>query len=73
MYEKAEKAIGYILKRYYKYKKLWDKQFGKRLLEYTLWDYMINLKLKMSLRFYLIYKLTKVKQQALKDFIKENL
>jgi hypothetical protein len=27
----------------------------------------------MSLRFYLIYKLTEVKQQALKDFIKENL
>jgi hypothetical protein len=27
----------------------------------------------MSLRFYLIYKLIKVKQQALKDFIKENL
>jgi hypothetical protein len=27
----------------------------------------------MSLRFYPIYKLTKVKQQALKDFIKENL
>jgi ethanolamine utilization protein EutA (predicted chaperonin) len=27
----------------------------------------------MSLRFYPIYKLTKVKQQALKDFIRENL
>jgi hypothetical protein len=27
----------------------------------------------MSIRFYLIYKLIKVKQQALKDFIKENL
>jgi hypothetical protein len=27
----------------------------------------------MSLRFYPIYKLTEVKQQALKDFIKENL
>jgi hypothetical protein len=25
IYEKAKKAIGYILKRYYKYKKLWDK------------------------------------------------
>jgi hypothetical protein len=36
MYEEAKKAIGYILKRYHKYKKLWDKQFGKRLLEYTL-------------------------------------
>jgi hypothetical protein len=34
---------------------------------------MINLKLEISLRFYPIYKLIKVKQQALKDFIKENL
>ena len=72
-YKEAEKAIRYILKRYYKYKKLWDKQFGKRLLEYAPQDYAINLKLKMSLRFYLIYKLTEVKQQVLKDFIKENL
>jgi hypothetical protein len=62
MYKEAKKAIRYILKRYYKYKKLWDKQFGKKLLKYTLWDYIINLKLEISLRFYLIYKLTKVKQ-----------
>jgi hypothetical protein len=73
MYEKAKKAIRYILKRYYKYKKLWDKQFSKRLLKYALWDYIINLKLGISLRFYPIYKLTKVEQQAFKDFIKENL
>ena len=58
MYEEAEKAIGYILKRYHKYKKLWNEQFGERLLEYILWDYAINLKLKISLRFFLIYKLT---------------
>jgi hypothetical protein len=62
MYKKSKKAIGYVLKRYYKYKKLWDKQFSKRLLKYALWDYIINLKLGTSLRFYLIYKLTKVKQ-----------
>jgi hypothetical protein len=36
IYEEAEKAVRYILKRYYKYKKLWNKQFSKRLLEYTL-------------------------------------
>ena len=58
MYKEAEKAIGYILKRYYKYKKLWNEQFGERLLEYILWDYAINLKLKTSLRFFLMYKLT---------------
>jgi hypothetical protein len=73
MYKEAEKAVRYILKRYYKYKKLWDKQFSKRLLKYILWDYTIDLKLKISLRFYLIYKLTEVEQQALKDFIRENL
>ena len=61
MYKKAEKAIGYILKRYHKYKKLWDKQFSKRLLKYILQNHAINLKLGMSLRFYPIYKLTEVK------------
>ena len=58
IYKEAEKAIGYVLKRYYKYKKLWNEQFNKRLLEYALWDYVINLKLGISLRFFLIYKLT---------------
>ena len=57
IYKKAEKAIGYIPKKYYKYKKLWNKQFSKRLLEYALQDYAINLKLEISLRFFPIYKL----------------
>ena len=61
IYKEAKKAIRYILKRYYKYKKLQDKQFSKRLLKYILQDHVINLKLKTSLRFYPIYKLTKVK------------
>jgi hypothetical protein len=73
MYKEAKKAVRYVLKRYYKYKKLWDKQFGKRLSEYALWDYIINLKPGIILRFYPIYKLIKVKQQALKDFIREIL
>ena len=60
IYKEAKKAIGYILKRYYKYKKLWNKQFSKRLLKYILWDYAINLKLKTSLRFFLIYKLIEI-------------
>ena len=58
IYKKVEKAIGYIPKRYYKYKKLWNEQFGERLLEYVLQDYAINLKLEISLRFFLTYKLT---------------
>ena len=60
IYKETEKAIRYVLKRYYKYKKLWNKQFGERLLKYTLWDYAINLKLKISLRFFPIYKLIKM-------------
>ena len=60
IYKEAEKAIGYIPKRYYKYKKLWNKQFSKRLLEYILQDYIINLKLEINLRFFLIYKLTEI-------------
>ena len=59
IYKEAEKAIKYILKRYYKYKKLWNKQFGKRLLKYILQDYIINLKLGINFRFFLIYKLIK--------------
>ena len=59
IYKKAEKAIKYILKRYYKYKKLWNKQFSERLLKYILQDYTINLKLKISLRFFPMYKLIK--------------
>ena len=58
IYKEAEKAIGYVPKRYYKYKKLWNEQFGKRLLKYALWDYVINLKLETSPRFFPIYKLT---------------
>ena len=57
IYKEAEKAIRYILKGYYKYKKLWNKQFSKRLLKYILQDYIINLKLEISLRFFPIYKL----------------
>ena len=57
IYKEAEKAIKYILERYYKYKKLWNKQFSKRLLEYVLQDYIINLKLKINFKFFPIYKL----------------
>ena len=59
IYKEAEKAIKYILKRYYMYKKLWNKQFSKRLLKYILQDYAINLKLGISLKFFPIYKLIK--------------
>ena len=60
IYKEAKKTIRYIPKRYYKYKKLWNKQFSKRLLKYILQDYAINLKPRISLRFFLIYKLTEI-------------
>ena len=60
-YKETEKQVGYIPKRYYKYKKLWDKQFGERLAKYTLWDHMINLEPKTYLRFFPMYKLIKIK------------
>ena len=56
-YKEVKKAVNYIPKKYHKYKKLWNKQFGEKLLEYILWDYIIDLKLGISLRFYPIYKL----------------
>ena len=55
------KVVNYIPKKYHKYKKLWNEQFRERLLEYILWDYIINLKLEISLRFYPTYKLIEMK------------
>ena len=59
-YKETEKQIGYILKRYYKYKKFWDEQFRKKLAEYALWDHAIDLKPGTYLRFFLMYKFIKI-------------
>ena len=48
--------MDYILKRYYKFAKLWSPD-SERLIEYILWDYEINLKLEITLKFFPIYKL----------------
>ena len=50
-----------MLKKYYKYKMLQDKQFRKILVKYILQDYIINLKPGTHLRFFLIYKFIKTK------------
>ena len=42
-------------------------------MEYILWDYKIDLKPKIVLKFFLIYKLMKTENLALREFIKENL
>ena len=64
--------MDYILKRYYKFAKLWSLD-SKRLIKYILQNYKIELKLKTTLKFYPIYKLIKIKNLALREFIKENL
>ena len=42
-------------------------------MKYILQDYKIKLKLKTILKFFLVYKLIKLKNLVLKKFIKENL
>ena len=56
--------MDYILKRYYKFAKLWSLN-SKRLIKYILWDYEIELKLKTTPKFYPIYKLTETENLAL--------
>jgi transposase InsO family protein len=72
-YAEAEKEIGYIPKRYHKYKKLWNEQFGERLAEHAPWDHAIDLEPGTSPRFFPTYKLTETEKQALKEFVRENL
>ena len=64
--------MDYILQRYYKFAKLQGLN-SKRLIKHTLQDYKIKFKLETILKFYLIYKLIKTENLALKEFIKENL
>ena len=73
MYAETEKAFNSIPKRYHKYKRLQNKQFGKRLADYALWDYKIELKLRISPKFFPMYKLTEIEKQVFKKFIRENL
>ena len=72
MYKETKKGLNYILKRYYKYSKELQGLESEKLLEYIVQDYKIELELGISLRFFLIYRLTKVELQAL-EFIQENL
>jgi len=61
MYKKTKRGLNYILKRYYKY--------SKKLLEYIVQGYKIELELETNLRFFLTYKLTKEELKTLKKFI----
>ena len=64
--------MNYILKRYYKFAKLWSLN-SERLAEYILWDYKIDLELGTILKFFPTYKLTETENLALREFVKENL
>ena len=72
IYKEAEFKIDYILKRYYKFTKLQSLN-SKRLVKYILQDYKIKFKPGTTLKFFPIYKLTEIKNLALREFIKENL
>ena len=73
IYKETKKGLDYILKRYYKYSKKLQLLKSKKLLNYIVQDYKIELELGTSLRFFLIYKLIETKLQARKEFIQENL
>ena len=64
--------MDYILKRYYKFTKLQSPD-SERLIKYILQDYKIKFKLKITPKFYPIYKLIEVENLALREFIKKNL
>ena len=71
-YKEAKFKLDYIPKRYYKFAKLWSLN-SEKLAEYILWDYEIDLKLEIILKFFLTYKLMEIENLALREFIKENL
>jgi len=69
IYKETKRGLSYILKRYYKYgKKLWLLE-SEKLLEHIAWDHKIELEKGISLKFFLIYKLTETELVALKEFI----
>ena len=63
-FKKAELRLNQVPKRYYKFAKLQGLN-NKRLVEYILQDYKIKLKPKITLKFFLVYKLIKIKNLAL--------
>ena len=71
-YKETKLKLDYILKRYYKFAKLWSLN-SEKLAEYILQDYKIDLKLETILKFFPTYKLMETENLALRKFIKENL
>ena len=73
MYEETKRGLSHIPKRYHKYGKKLQLLESKKLLEHAVWDHKIELEEEISPKFFIIYKLTKTKLVALKEFIQENL
>ena len=69
-YKKTKLKLNYVLKRYYKFTKFQSLD-SERLIKYILWDYKINLKLEIILKFFPIYKLMETENLALREFIKD--
>ena len=64
IYKEAELKMDYILKKYYKFAKLWSPD-SERLIKHILWDYKIELKPRTTLKFFLVYKLIETKNAVL--------
>ena len=72
IYKEAKLKLNYILKKYYKFAKLWSLN-SEKLVKYILWDYKIDLKPKIIPKFFPTYKLIETENLALKEFVKKNL
>jgi len=69
IYKETKRGLSHVLKRYHKYgKKLWLLE-SEKLLKHATWDHKIELEEGISLKFFLIYKLTKTELVVLKEFI----
>ena len=73
IYKETKRGLSYVPKRYHKYGKKLQSPESKKLSKYIAWDHEIKLEEGISLRFFPIYKLTKVELVALKEFVQENL
>ena len=67
---KTKFKLDQILKRYYKFTKLQNLN-SKKLTKHALQNYKIKFKLETTLKFFLVYKLIKIKNLVLKKFIKK--
>jgi hypothetical protein len=67
-YEETQKQVGYVLKRFKKYERLWGPE-SEKLTEHAPWDLAIELEEGTTPKFFPIYKLTQQESLALKEFV----